>query len=434
MHAPATSAAIFLFILANSLSVAQDTGDQAKQLVAKAQELAHAKDFTAAIDHMKKAIALAPTNDLYLAMTSDYELKAGKFADGVEHAMRAIKLNDKDGGYFVIGAANAYGSQDLEKTRALCEQVLRKGPTAFGLRACQDAQFLRDLTMEKEYTLFWNLDPKRGRMANGAFAVCLPKTGLPYQNTTYEIGDVKSHRLIKGDVNDVLAVVPQGTKPFSLTIKVTTQPYSYKKELAKAVSKPPPPEAKAFLGPIYTVDPKSPTLKKVVAGLKGDDALATVRNILAWMKKNIDYKLDRSESIVEHDFKNVDEIIKRGYAECRGYTLLFAALCRASDIPARPVWGMLRVPPGTDPKFGEIVSHNWDEVYIPGSGWLPVDPQRPETLGFLPTNYLRFAVDSRKSQNSTETVPVLNLMYMHNDRLRFEERRLYPEQGETKSK
>jgi tetratricopeptide (TPR) repeat protein len=435
MHAPASCAAVVFFMLAcGPLSFAQDAGDQAKQLVAKAQELAHAKDFVAAIAHMEKAIPLAPGNDLYLAMTSDYELKAGRFSDGVEHAMRAIKLNDKDGGYFVIAAANAYGGQDLERTRSLCEKVLNKGPMAFGLRACQDAQFLRDLTIEKEYTLFWNLDPKRGRMINGAFAVCLPKNGLPYQSVTYEIGDVKSHRLIKGDVNDVLSVVPQGMKPFPLTIKVTTQPYSYKKELAKAVSKPPPPEAKAFLGPIYAVDPKSPTLKKVVAGFKGDDAVATVRNILAWMKKHIDYKLERSESIVEHDFKNVDEIVKRGYAECRGYTLLFTALCRASDIPARPIWGMLRVPPGTDAKFGDIVSHNWAEVYIAGSGWLPIDPQRPETLGFLPTNYLRFAMDSRKSQNSTETLPVLNLMYMHADRLRFEERRVYPDQGETKGK
>jgi tetratricopeptide (TPR) repeat protein len=296
MRARTGPTAVFLCMLASApLAFAQDAGDQAKQLVAKAQECAHAKDFAAAIAHMKNAIALAPGNDLYLAMTSDYELKAGQFSAGIEHAMRAIKLNDKDGGYFVIAAANAYGGQDLERTRTLCEQVLSKGPMAFGLRACQDAQFLRDLTMEKEYTLFWNLDPKRGRMANGAFAVCLPKNGLPYQSVTYEIGDVKSHRLIKGDVNDVLSVAPQGTKPFSLTIKVTTQPYSYRKELAKAVSKPPPAEAKAFLGAVYAIDPKSPTLKKAVAGLKGDDTLATVRNILAWMKKNIDYRLERSE-------------------------------------------------------------------------------------------------------------------------------------------
>jgi tetratricopeptide (TPR) repeat protein len=413
--------ALLLTFVTSPVSFGDSADAQAKQLAAKAQELAQVKDFEGAIAHMKKAVALAPRNDLYLAMTSDYELKAGKFADGLEHAMQAIKLNDKDGAYFVIAAANAYSDQDLERARHFCDEVLNKGPKVFGPRACHDAQTIQDLLAKKEYTLFWNLDPKRGRSANGSFAVCLPKSGLPYQSVTYEISDVKSHRLIKGDVNDILSVVPQGAKPFPLTIKVTTQPYSYKKELAKAANKPPAAEAKAFLGPIFAADPKSATLKKAVAGLKEDDSVATVRNVLAWMKKNIDYKLERYESIVEHDFKNVDEIVKRGHAECRGYSLLFTALCRACDIPARPIWGLLRVPPGTDRKFGDIVSHNWAEVYIPGSGWLPIDPQRPETLGFLPTNYLRFAMDARKSQTSTETVPVLNLMHMHGGKLRFEE-------------
>src|SRR4029077_9706021 len=132
----------------------QDGESQAKQLVAKAQELAGAKDFVEAIAFMKKAVALAPRNDLYLAMTSDYELKAGKFADGVEHATQAIKLNDKDGGYFVIAAANAYADQDLDRARAFCEQVLSKGPQVFGPRACQDAQFLQGLLVKNQFTLF----------------------------------------------------------------------------------------------------------------------------------------------------------------------------------------------------------------------------------------------------------------------------------------
>ncbi len=275
---------------------------------------------------------------------------------------------------------------------------------------------------KKELTLFWHLDPKKGRPANGAFAISLPKTGLPYQSVTFEISDVKSSRLLKGDVNDVLTVVPQGAKPFPLTMKVTTQPYSYRHELAKAAAKSAPADAKSSLGALVGVDPKSPTLRKAVVDLKGESPLATVRNILAWMKKNIDYKLQQNESIVEQDFKNVDEILRRGHAECRGYALLFTGLCRAADVPARPVWGLLRVPPGTDrAKFGDIVSHNWAEVHIPGAGWIPVDPQRPETLGFLPNSYLRFAVDSRKSLTSTETVPVLNLMFMHGGKLRFEE-------------
>jgi tetratricopeptide (TPR) repeat protein len=401
----------------------QDGAADAKQLVAKAKDLADAKDFAAAAVQMKKAVALDPKNDLYLAMTGDYELKAGNFAAGLEHAVQAIKLNDKVGAYYVIAAANAYSDQEVERAREFCEQVLKKGPNVFGPQACQDALLVKDLLVKKEFTLYWNLDPKKGKMTGGSFAVMLPKDGLPYQKVSYQITDVKSDRFVKGDINDTLHVVPMGTKTFPLTIRVTTEPYSYKKELSKADTKPPPPETKAFLGPIYSIDPKSPALKKIATGLKGENSLTTVRNILAWMKKNVEYKLERSDSIVEHDFKSVDEIVKRGYAECRGYSLLFVGLCRAAGVPARPIWGLLRVPPGTDRKFGDIVSHNWAEVYISGSGWIPIDPQRAETLGFLPTNYLRFAMDARKGPNSTETLPILNLMFMHGGKLRFDESR-----------
>jgi tetratricopeptide (TPR) repeat protein len=412
-------------VLPCSTAFGQDSNAQAKTLADKAQEKARGKEYSQAIAFMKKAIALAPNNDAYLAMTSEYELQAGKYADGLEHAEQAIKLNAKDGGHLVLAAANAYGNQDLDRAKAYCTKVLEKGQGVVGARPIQEASYLMDLLSKKVFTLYWNLDPKKAVVppVNGVFTVAIPKTGLPYQTVTYEIRDVKSSKLLKGDINDSLSIVPQGQNPFSLTIKVTSQPFSFKKELAKANSKPAPAEAKTFLGPFLMVDPKSPILKKTVAPLKEKDNLATVQNILTWMKKNIDYKLERSDSLTQHDFKNVDEIVKRRYAECRGYAMLFTALCRSADIPARPVWGLLRVDPGAGKKPNNIVSHNWAEVYITGAGWLPVDPQRPETLGFLPNNYLRFTTDARKSEASLETVPMLNLMSMIGGKLKFEEGR-----------
>ena len=65
-----------------------------------------------------------------------------------------------------------------------------------------------------------------------------------------------------GEVNDVLYVVPQGTKPIPLTTKVTVQPYSYKTELAKAALKPLPEEARAYLGPCEGIDPKTSALNR----------------------------------------------------------------------------------------------------------------------------------------------------------------------------
>jgi transglutaminase-like putative cysteine protease len=400
----------------------QDAEQEAKQLVQKAQELAKEQKFDQAIDAMKKAVQLAPRSDLYLAMTSDFEQKAGRYADGIEHALAAIKLNPKVGAYYFLVAHNAYSDQDLAKAREYCDIVLKGGPSAFGQMICNDASALQNMLAKKTYTIFWNLDPKKGRLERGSLAIALPKSDLPYQTVSYEISGVRSHRLVKGESNDVLYVVPEGTKPFPLTTKVTVEPYSYKKDLASASAKPLPADARAHLGPFMAIDPKSPVLKKIVADLKGSNSADTARNIQKWMKKNIEYKLDKSP-IDQLDFKTVDEIAERGHAECRGYALLFTALCRAADIPARPVWGLVRVLAGQDKRFGDIASHNWTEVYIAGCGWVPVDPQKPESFGCLPATCMRMFMDAKKTKTSAETLPMLNLLYMNGDKLKFEESR-----------
>ena len=165
---------------------------------------------------------------------------------------------------------------------------------------------------------------------------------------------------------------------------------------------------------------RSSVLTKVAVGLKGSTNVETARNVLAWMQKHVDYKLD-SMPISKLDFKSVDEIIQRGHAECRGYAMLFTALCRAAGVPARPVWGLFRVPRGVEAKVGNIASHNWAEFYVPGVGWVPVDPQHPDTLGFMPTNIIRIFMDEKKNRTSLETLPILNLVFMNGDRIKFDE-------------
>jgi len=56
---------------------------------------------------------------------------------------------------------------------------------------------------------------------------------------------------------------------------------------------------------------------------------------------------------------------ENGYGECGDYSALFVALCRASGIPARPVVGRCLRPDDW---------HVWVEFYLPGYGWIPVDP------------------------------------------------------------
>jgi tetratricopeptide (TPR) repeat protein len=413
---------ISVLALAAGLSAfAKDSTEEAAKLFQEAQDLAKTQKFEQAATLLQKVIKLVPDNDRYLAMASEYEFKSGQYADGVEHALQAIKLNDKVGDYYVLVAANAQGDQDLDRAREYCELVLKRGPQEFGPGPCTQARFLLGTLSPKTYTLLWNLNPQKGKLTNGQLAIALPKGDLPYQTITYEISGVQSHKVVKGEANDILYVVPQGTKPFPLTRKVSVQPYSFKKELAKATNKPLPEEVKVYLGPGESINPKSPALLKVVAGLKGENSVETARNIVAWMKKNVEYKLDK-KPISELDFKSVDEIVERGHAECHGYGMLFTALCRAAGIPARPIWGLIRIPPGQDSQFGDIASHSWSEIYVAGCGWVPVDPQRPETLGCLPTSCIRVFMDGKKNKASAgDILPMINLIYMNGDKLKFEE-------------
>ncbi|MGH9866558.1 MAG: transglutaminase-like domain-containing protein [Candidatus Polarisedimenticolia bacterium] len=76
----------------------------------------------------------------------------------------------------------------------------------------------------------------------------------------------------------------------------------------------------------------------------------------------------------------------------------FVGLCRALDIPARTVMGML-IPEGV--RNGQISGyHGWAEFYLDGYGWIPVDPalavrhpsRRDEYFGGLDANRVAISI------------------------------------------
>jgi len=401
---------------------AAPTEPDVPKLMQQAEQLYRDKKYDEALDAIHKAIKKQPNNDRLLMMSSEINRRAGRFADGKRDALAALKINDKIPLYYALVAANAYGNEEPELALEYCRKVLDMGPSKAGASVYKDAKAYEDMLVKKTYTITWKLDPsdpKHHKSVGNYIPVALPKDGMPYQSVAVEIKDAKSHRIVKGQTNDVMNVVPNGDKPFQVITKVTLTPVSYKAKLAKAAEKkgngPLPPSVRPYLTAADSMDPSSPVLKKVVGQVRGANNVETVRNILTWLKKNIKYK-DQGSNNTELDFDTVDEIVKRGHAECRGYTMLFAALCRAAGIPARPVWGVLFVD-------NTCKSHNWDEVYIAGVGWVPVDPQAAETFGWLPINRVRVFMDLRKSARSEENVPLLNLLFMNGPKVHFEQSR-----------
>ncbi len=63
--------------------------------------------------------------------------------------------------------------------------------------------------------------------------------------------------------------------------------------------------------------------------------------------------------------------VRRGV--CQDFAHVLIGMCRSMKIPARYVSGYLYVPPD-EMRRGDLASHAWVEVFLPGFGWLPLDP------------------------------------------------------------
>jgi hypothetical protein len=99
--------------------------------------------------------------------------------------------------------------------------------------------------------------------------------------------------------------------------------------------------------------------RKVGVGARSDDE--RIRSILAWIDRNI-----AKEAI---DVFTAVDVLRGGRAECQGHAYLYAALARALGMPTRIVNGLVY-----SADHRGFLYHTWNETWIAGRGWRPVDP------------------------------------------------------------
>ncbi|MGQ9560743.1 MAG: transglutaminase domain-containing protein [Candidatus Oleimicrobiaceae bacterium] len=88
------------------------------------------------------------------------------------------------------------------------------------------------------------------------------------------------------------------------------------------------------------------------------------RKIYHWLMGKMYYELAGGWNVAP-------EVLRRGNGSCSEYSFVYIALCRAAGLPARYVGSV--VVRGDDASMDDVF-HRWVEVYLPGYGWIPVDP------------------------------------------------------------
>ncbi|MGA2573014.1 MAG: transglutaminase domain-containing protein [Candidatus Methanomethylicaceae archaeon] len=125
--------------------------------------------------------------------------------------------------------------------------------------------------------------------------------------------------------------------------------------------------------------------------------LGMVKSIYNFTTTNISYdyvKYDLIISGVSVERYGAVKTLSLGMGVCEDITDLFVTLCRAAGIPAIEITGPIY---SQDGLMGIGETHAWADVYVPGYGWLEVDPTWKE-FGTLDGRHIAESTFSNSSE------------------------------------
>ncbi|MBU0765524.1 MAG: PQQ-binding-like beta-propeller repeat protein [Bacteroidetes bacterium] len=113
-------------------------------------------------------------------------------------------------------------------------------------------------------------------------------------------------------------------------------------------------------------DISNPVIQNAVKQAVGDE-----KNPCRMARRIYNYVLGHLSYEMVGGWNTAPTVLERGNGSCSEYTFVYIALCRAAGIPARYVGSV--VMRGDDASMDDVF-HRWAEIYLPGYGWIPVDP------------------------------------------------------------
>jgi uncharacterized protein (DUF2126 family)/transglutaminase-like putative cysteine protease len=180
-------------------------------------------------------------------------------------------------------------------------------------------------------------------------------------------------------------VFPKKTTAFKVTVDVVTEmavfnPFDFFLEpSAEEVPFKYADRVKEELQPYLVKDPKTPLFKKYLAGL--DRSRQRTIDFLVQINQRL-HKDIRYTIRMEPGVQTPEETLTLRSGSCRDSAWLLVQLFRQMNIAARFVSGYLIQlapdvksldgPSGTEVDFTDL--HAWCEVYLPGAGWIGLDP------------------------------------------------------------
>lgn len=124
-----------------------------------------------------------------------------------------------------------------------------------------------------------------------------------------------------------------------------------------------------------------PEISRFAKRLRGSNAAQTVKNIFLWVSGNLQDAGPLKKA------RGALSVLKNRRGDCTEFMYVFAALCRANNIPARGIGGYLL---NGNAVLNPNTYHNWVEFYEDGA-WRIADPQR-KWLKRTPAHYVAMRV------------------------------------------
>ena len=238
------------------------------------------------------------------------------------------------------------------RTQYRYERAISLGPQIIQLRPALHCRtpilnYSLDIT-PSEHLLNWQLDPYNNRLARLIFLA-------PTREFVVE-------------VNLVAELSPINPFDFFLEPGVEEYPFAYAPQLA------------TDLEPYRSMDPAGPLLEAFVKGFKEqkNGMISLLLDLNRKVRDHVGY-VTRLEAGVQ----TCEETLEKRMGSCRDSAWLLVQTLRNLGIAARFVSGYLiqlradeRAPAGeaSGPQEDSAELHAWAEVYLPGAGWIGMDP------------------------------------------------------------